>query len=62
MCAEAVPWRCHRNLVSDELTRRGIEVVHIIGGGSSRSHVMNTDAVIKGEHLVYPAEQGTLRL
>src|SRR5712691_1714793 len=31
MCAEAVPWRCHRNLLSDELARRGIEVVHILG-------------------------------
>ena len=62
MCAEAVPWRCHRNLVSDELVRRGIEVVHIIGSGSSRPHVMNGHAVIEGEHLVYPAEQQTLRL
>ncbi len=62
MCAEAVPWRCHRNLVSDELTRRGIEVVHIIASGSSRPHVMNSHAVIKGDHLVYPAEQQTLRL
>ena len=33
MCAEAVPWRCHRNLVADELVRRGIEVIHIIGSG-----------------------------
>src|SRR5437868_4029996 len=31
MCAEAVPWRCHRNLVSDELVRRGVEVLHILG-------------------------------
>ncbi len=62
MCAEAVPWRCHRNLVSDELVRRGIDVIHIINGGSSRPHAMNSHAVIEGEHLVYPAEQQTLRL
>jgi uncharacterized protein (DUF488 family) len=62
MCAEAVPWRCHRNLVSDELVRRGIEVIHIIGCASSRPHIMNAHAVIEGEHLVYPAEQQTLRL
>jgi len=62
MCAEAVPWRCHRNLVSDELVRRGIDVIHIIGIGSSRPHAMNPHAVIEGEHLVYPAEQQTLRL
>jgi uncharacterized protein (DUF488 family) len=61
-CAEAVPWRCHRNLVSDELLRRGIDVMHIIGSGSSRPHAMNIHAVIEGEHLVYPAEQQTLRL
>ena len=62
MCAEAVPWRCHRNLVADELLRRGIDVLHIIGSGSSRPHVMNEHAVVDGDHLTYPAEQRTLRL
>lgn len=62
MCAEAVPWRCHRNLVADELTRRGIDVIHIIGSNATRTHVMNEHARIEGDHLVYPAEQQTLRL
>jgi uncharacterized protein (DUF488 family) len=62
MCAEAVPWRCHRNLVADELTRRGIEVLHIIGPAAPKRHLMNPHAVIEGDHLVYPAEQETLRL
>jgi uncharacterized protein (DUF488 family) len=62
MCAEAVPWRCHRNLVADELTRRGIEVRHIIGAGSVKVHAMNPLAQIEGDHLVYPGEQQTLRL
>lgn len=62
MCAEAVPWRCHRNLVADELTRRGIEVLHIIGPEAPKRHVMNPHAQIEGDHLVYPAEQQTLRL
>jgi hypothetical protein len=31
MCAEALPWRCHRSLISDALTARGIEVEHIMG-------------------------------
>ena len=62
MCAEAVPWRCHRNLVADELTRRGIEVLHIIGPEVPKRHVMNPHAEIEGDHLVYPAEQQTLRL
>src|SRR5258708_21375700 len=62
MCAEAVPWRCHRNLIADELTRRGIEVLHIIGGQPAKHHVMNEHARIEGDHLVYPAGQQTLRL
>jgi len=62
MCAEAVPWRCHRNLVADELTRRGIDVIHILGHDSTKTHVMNPHAQIEGDHLVYPAEQQTLRL
>jgi uncharacterized protein (DUF488 family) len=62
MCAEAVPWRCHRNLVADELTRRGIEVIHIIGAGSVKVHAMNPLAKIEGDHLEYPGEQQKLRL
>ena len=53
MCAEAVPWRCHRNLVADELTRRGHEVVHILGPGSTKRHVMNPIAHVVDDHLVY---------
>src|SRR4051812_21197975 len=62
MCAEAVPWRCHRNLIADELTRRGIEVRHVISGQPAKAHVMNEHARVDGDHLVYPAEQQTLRL
>ena len=54
MCAEAVPWRCHRNLVSDDLTRRGLEVVHILGPGKTQRHEMNPHAIIEGTHLLYP--------
>jgi len=60
MCAEAVPWRCHRNLVADDLVRRGVEVVHIIGSGSLKVHAMSKDAVVEGEHVVYPAPQRSL--
>jgi uncharacterized protein (DUF488 family) len=61
MCAEAVPWRCHRNLLSDDLTRRGIEVVHILGPRSIQRHVLNAHARIDGNRLVYPdSDQGTL--
>ena len=60
MCAEAVPWRCHRNLLSDELVRRGLDVVHILGLGSRKKHEMSKLASIEGDRLVYRAEQGTL--
>jgi uncharacterized protein (DUF488 family) len=53
MCAEAVPWRCHRNLVSDELTRRGHEVIHILGPGASQRHLINPVARLVDGHLVY---------
>jgi uncharacterized protein (DUF488 family) len=54
MCAEAVPWRCHRNLVADELVRRGIDVLHIINPGSVQAHAMNKMARVEGDHLIYP--------
>lgn len=56
LCAEAVPWRCHRNLVADELTRRGAAVVHILEAGSAFPHEMNTMAQERDGHLVYPGE------
>ena len=57
MCAEAVPWNCHRNLLSDDLVRRGIEVIHITGPGKSHPHKLNPMARIEGDFLVYPPEQ-----
>jgi uncharacterized protein (DUF488 family) len=54
MCAEAVPWRCHRNLLSDELLRRGVEVVHILGRGQAKRHAMTPYARVEGDHVVYP--------
>lgn len=53
MCAEAVPWRCHRNLASDELVRRGRTVRHILGPGSMQEHALNPDATDAGGFLVY---------
>jgi uncharacterized protein (DUF488 family) len=55
MCAEAVPWRCHRNLVADELIRRGHEVIHILGPGASQRHVINPMARVIDDHLAYPS-------
>ena len=54
MCAEAVPWRCHRNLLSDDLVRRGIDVIHILGAGSTKPHELNPSARVADGHLIYP--------
>jgi uncharacterized protein (DUF488 family) len=53
MCAEAVPWRCHRSFVSDELARRGVDVVHILGRNQQQRHELNPLAHDAGGRLVY---------
>ena len=55
MCAEAVPWRCHRSLVADALLARGIEPREITSGTSSRAHVLTPWARVSGTHVTYPA-------
>lgn len=57
MCAEAVPWRCHRSLVADALLARGIDVEDIVGAGKPRAHRMTPFARVRGTRIVYPAEQ-----
>ena len=55
MCAEAVPWRCHRWLVSDALVARGIDVVHLLDTKHVESHVLNPAARIDPQgKLSYP--------
>jgi uncharacterized protein (DUF488 family) len=55
-CAEAVPWRCHRWLISDALAARGAEVMHIIDATHSQQHVLNPNARIdRAGTLTYPA-------
>jgi uncharacterized protein (DUF488 family) len=60
MCAEAVPWRCHRSLVADALTVRGVAVENILytAQGKSRRelHKLTPFARVEGERLWYPAE------
>lgn len=65
LCAEAVPWRCHRRLISDALTARGVEVRHILGPGRADRHEIDPNARVLdgGRRLVYsgpPEAQGTL--
>ena len=57
MCAEAVPWRCHRWLISDALVARDREVIHILALKSSKPHVLNASARASPDGtLTYPAE------
>jgi uncharacterized protein (DUF488 family) len=56
MCAEAVPWRCHRSMIGDALLVRGVKVRHIIGAGSSRDHTLTPWAEVKGTKITYPGD------
>jgi uncharacterized protein (DUF488 family) len=55
MCAEAVPWRCHRSLISDALTARGYPVEHIMSATKSDPHTMTSFARVEGTSVTYPA-------
>lgn len=55
MCAEAVPWRCHRSLVADALLVRGWDVAHIMSPSQVRPHRLTTFAQVQSGRLVYPA-------
>ena len=55
MCAEAVPWRCHRSLVGDALLVRGVEVLDIIDGSAPRKHALTRFAKVDGTRIWYPA-------
>jgi uncharacterized protein (DUF488 family) len=54
MCAEAVPWRCHRSLIADALTVRGVEVRHIAGKSEPARHVLTPFARVHNGRISYP--------
>ena len=54
MCAEALPWRCHRSLISDALMLEGVEVRHITGSGEPTRHVLTPFAVVAKGRITYP--------
>lgn len=56
MCAEAVPWRCHRSLVGDALTVRDVTVQDIISSTSHPEHKLTSFAKISGTDITYPVE------
>jgi len=62
MCAEAIPWRCHRSLIADALLNRGCEVLHIMSKTKSEQHRLTSFARVDGGRLSYPDPEATPRL
>jgi uncharacterized protein (DUF488 family) len=59
MCAEAVPWRCHRSLVGDALLVRGAEVLDIFSSTKATPHTLTSFAHVEGTAVTYPSEEAT---
>ena len=57
MCAEAVPWRCHRSLIGDALLVRGLRVEEIASQARTRPHTLTAWARVRGKQLTYPANR-----
>jgi len=54
MCAEALPWRCHRSLIGDALLARGITVMDIMNASSVKAHSLTPWAKVTGTSITYP--------
>jgi uncharacterized protein (DUF488 family) len=54
MCAETVPWRCHRSLIADALVARGIAVRHILSAARAEPHALTPWARVDGARVTYP--------
>lgn len=59
MCAEAVPWRCHRSLIADALVARGIDALEIASDSRVRPHTLTPFAQVDGTVITYPAIPAT---
>ena len=59
MCAEAVPWRCHRSLLAAGLLAHGIRVAHIMSSNGAREHTLTPFARIQDQQVTYPSEDTT---
>lgn len=57
MCAEALPWKCHRTLLSDSLLARGARVVHILSPGKTQEHRLTSFAKVHGNQVSYPGQR-----
>lgn len=54
MCAEAVPWRCHRSVIADALVVRGLKVEHIMSETRTDPHKLREWAHVEGTRITYP--------
>jgi len=61
MCAEAVPWRCHRSLVADALVIRGFEVPEIVSASPPKLHELTPFARVRGMRITYPTDKPPAR-
>ena len=60
MCAEAMPWQCHRQMIADALVARGHEVLHILSDRRLDAHELNPAAAVDRQgNITYPAAAGT---
>ena len=57
MCAEAVPWRCHRSLIADAMLVRGWEVLDIVSDAAPSPHKLTPFAKVEGTRITYPAPE-----
>ena len=55
MCAEVLPWRCHRSLIADAMIVRGFEVIEIFDKDNFEIHKLTAFAVVEGERITYPS-------
>lgn len=56
MCAEAVPWRCHRSLIADAAVAHGVAAHHITSATRCGRHTLTSFARLEGGRVSYPAE------
>jgi uncharacterized protein (DUF488 family) len=62
MCAEAVPWRCHRSLIADALVARGFPTEHILSETRRDTHTMRSFVKRDGTRVTYPAQNADSEL
>jgi len=62
MCAEALPWRCHRSLIGDALLLQGVRVEDILSATLRRAHELTSFARVDGRNIVYPENLAQAKL